>query len=119
MDNKDDVFTGIADHRKTEFEKNGEGGVDMKLYMGMSDCKAMHGTTDDATLKLRHTLTMDGSNPQIPMVPHSEEGIEQAKTGMATIRKIISNPARRLSRVVFQQPMSASTNNRQPLTNDR
>lgn len=94
LDNKDDVFTGIADHRKTEFEKNGEGGVDMKLYAGMSDCKAMYGTTDDATLKLRHTLTMDGSNPQVPMVPHSEEGIEQAKTGIATIRKIISNPAR-------------------------
>ena len=94
LDDKDDPFVGIADHRKTEFEKNGAGKVDMKLFAGMSDSKAMYGTTDDATLRLRHTMTVDGNTPQVPMVPHCEDGIEAAKTGIATIRTMIANPAR-------------------------
>jgi len=54
----------------------------------------MYGTTDDAELKLRHAVTVDGSNPRMPMVPHCEEGIEQARTGIATLRKMVNDPAR-------------------------
>ena len=94
MDDKDNNFVGIGDHRKTKFEKNNAGTVDMKLCGGTSCGKAVHGTTDEGTLELRHTMTVDSDIPQVPMVPHDEDGIKAAKTGTSTMRTILSSPLR-------------------------
>ena len=94
LDDKDNNFVGIGDHRKTEFALNDAGTVDMKLYSGMSCGKATYGTTDEGKLELRHTMTVDSGVPQVPMVPHDEDGINAARTGISTMRTIISSPLR-------------------------
>ena len=93
LDDPKDPYTGIADHRKLVFEKNGDK-VDMKLYTGMSDLKPAYGITDDGDVVSSHQLTVDGTNAKIPMAPHSEDGIEQAKTGLATLRTMLADPDR-------------------------